>query len=87
MNMNVMSKGPMVLIAVIVVAILAYGILTMRDQRNTTEKIGDAIHDLPQGIDKAERQLEDRTPGQKLGDAVKDTGDKMGDKIKENTNP
>jgi len=25
------------------------GILTMKDQRSNTEKIGDAIHDLPQG--------------------------------------
>jgi len=76
-------KWPMIFGAVIVVAVLSYGVLTMRDQRNTTEKIGDAIHDLPQGVDKAERQLQDRTPGQKLGDAVKDTGDK----IKDNTNP
>jgi len=36
-------------------------------------------------MDKATRQLEDRTPGQKLGDAVKDAGAKMGDKIKDNT--
>ena len=76
-------KGPAIAVAVILAAILAYGVLTMHDQRNTTEKVGDAIHDVPQGVDKAARQLEDRTPGQKLGDAVKDTGDK----IKENTNP
>ena len=76
-------KWPLVIVVVIVVAVVAYGVLTMRDQRSATEKIGDAIHELPQGVDKAERQLEDRTPGQKLGDAVKDTGDK----IKDNTNP
>jgi hypothetical protein len=76
-------KGPLFVAAVIVAGVVAYGVLTMPDQRNTTEKIGDAIHDLPQGADKAERQLEDRTPGQKLGDAVKDTGDK----IKDHTNP
>jgi hypothetical protein len=77
------GKAPLVLGAVLIAIILGYGILTMRDQRSTTEKIGDAIDDLPQGVDKARRQLEDRTPGQKLGDAVKDTGDK----IKDNTNP
>jgi hypothetical protein len=76
-------KLPLVILGVIVLALVAYGVLTMRDQRSTTEKVGDAIHDLPQGVDKAGRQLEDRTPGQKLGDAVKDTGDK----IKDNTNP
>ncbi len=77
------NKGPVIIISVIVIAIVAYGFLTMKDQRTTTEKVGDAIHDLPQGADKAGRQLEDRTPGQKLGDAVKDTGDK----IKDSTSP
>ena len=72
-------KGPLLFAAAIIVALLIYGVLTLPDQRNTTEKIGDAIHDLPQGVDKAERQLHDRTPGQKLGDAVKDTGDKIKD--------
>jgi len=76
-------KGPLVFSAVIILAILAYGILTMRDQRSATDKIGDAVRELPQGIDKAERQLEDRTPGQKMGDAVKDAGDK----IKDDANP
>jgi len=68
---------------VIVVVVLAYGVFTMQDNRTATEKVGDAIHDLPQGVDKAARQLEDRTPGEKLGDAVKDAGDK----IKDNTHP
>jgi len=78
---------PLAIIALILVCLLAYGVLTMRDQRSMTEKVGDAIHDLPQGVDKAARQLEDRTPGQKLGDDIKDTGEKAGDKVKENTNP
>ncbi len=69
------------IIALIVIVAVAYGVLTMPDHRTTTEKVGDAIHELPQGIDKAGRQLEDRTPGEKLGDAVKDSGDK----IKDNT--
>jgi hypothetical protein len=68
-------------IALIFLAALAYSFLTMPDKRNSMEKIGDAIHDMPQGAEKAERQLEDRTPGQKLGDAVKDAGET----IKDNT--
>lgn len=77
------AKNLLIVAALILVAGVIYGVATSKDQRSTTEKIGDAIHELPQGIDKAERQLEDRTPGQKLGDVVKDTGDK----IKENSNP
>jgi len=70
-------KALMIFVAILAVALLAYGALTMRDQRGPAERLGDAIHELPQGVDKAKRQLEDRTPGEKLGDTVKDAGDKI----------
>lgn len=72
---NSSFKGVVAIIVVVVVAIMAWGVLTMPDQRSTGQKVGDAIDALPQGVDKAARQLEDRTPGEKLGDAVKDAGD------------
>ena len=81
--MNETYKWPLIAGAVIIAAIFAYSLATMPDTRSTTEKVGDAIHELPKGADKAERQLEDRTPGQRLGDAVKDAGDN----IKEKSNP
>jgi len=68
-------------IVVAVCAVILYGVLTMPDRRTATERIGDAIHELPQGADKAARELEKRTPGERLGDAVKDAGDD----IKRNT--
>ncbi len=71
------SKTIVGVVIVIIVAVVLYGVLTMPDRRNGAEKLGDAIHELPQGPDKAARQLEDRTPGQKLGDAIKDTGDSV----------
>jgi hypothetical protein len=81
--MNNPLRAVIIVLVVVVVAALAYAVLTAPDRRNTAERVGDAIHDLPQGVDKASRQLEDRTPGQRLGDDVKDAGDK----IKENTAP
>lgn len=75
------QKNILAAIVVIAIAFLAFAVMTMPDQRNTAEKVGDAIHELPEGLDKASRQLEDRTPGEKLGDAVKDAGEE----IKENT--
>ena len=80
--MNPTYQWLLIIVVVGVAAVLAYGLLTAQDRRSPTEKIGDAIHELPKGVDKAERQLENRTPGQKLGDAVKDAGDT----IKENSN-
>ncbi len=72
MNNNPTAKNVLMFVIILVVAFLAYTVLTMPDRRTTTERVGDAIHDLPQGVDKASRQLEDRTPGQKLGDEIKD---------------
>ncbi len=60
---------------IITIAVISYYVLTASDERNIGEKIGDAINELPSGVDKAARQLEDRTPGEKLGDAAKDVGD------------
>lgn len=70
------NKTLLTIVIVGIIAVLAYGVLTMPDRRTGGEKIGDAIDALPQGVDKAARQLEDRTPGEKLGDAVKDATDK-----------
>ncbi len=57
------------------VAIGGYFVLNAPDQRTTGEKIGDAVDQLPNGVDKAVRELEDRTPAEKLGDAIEDAGD------------
>ncbi|MBW8882754.1 MAG: hypothetical protein JF615_15440 [Asticcacaulis sp.] len=70
--------GIIILLALLVVA---WGVLTMPDQRSAGQRIGDAVDTLPQGVDKAGRELEKRTPGERLGDAVKDAGDD----IKKNT--
>jgi hypothetical protein len=72
MEQGKMGKTLAIAIAVLAVAAIAYAVLTMPDRRTTSEKIGDAIHDIDQGPDKAARDLEDRTPGQKLGDDLKD---------------
>ena len=62
---------PMAVIAFIV-AIIGYYVLNTPDQRDPGQKIGDAINELHNGPEKAARQLENRTPGDKLKDAVKD---------------
>lgn len=66
------TRNLLAAVVVLALAFGAYSLLTMPDQRNATEKVGDAIHDLPQGVGKASQQLESRTPGQKIGDAIKD---------------
>lgn len=65
----------MIAVLTVFVAVIGYYILNAPDNRNAGEKVSDAINELPKGVDKAARQLEDRTPGEKLGDVVKDAGD------------
>ena len=64
-------------VVAILVVVAGYYILTKPDPRNNAEKLADAVNELPNGVDKAARQLEDRTPAEKLGDAAKDAGDDL----------
>jgi hypothetical protein len=56
----------------LVIAAVGYYVLTTPDRRDAGQKIGDAVNELHNGPAKAARQLESRTPGDKLKDAIKD---------------
>lgn len=64
-------------ILVIIALVIAYLFFTAPDRRNGFERVGDAISELPNGPGKAADQLKDRTPAQKIGDAVEDAGDEI----------
>lgn len=57
-----------------VLAVVAFALLNMPDRRSPGEKIGDAVDTLAEGegLGKAARELEDRTPAERIGDAAKD---------------
>ena len=73
------SRSVITIAAVLLLAFIGYIVLTLPDHRSFGDRVGDAFHTLPQGVDKASQQLEDRTPGQKLGDGIKDAGQKLKD--------
>lgn len=73
--MNKTTKTLLAVLAVLVVAGGAYAYLTMPDQRTAGEKIGDAIDDLDNGVDDAARELEDRTPAERIEDGFNDATD------------
>jgi hypothetical protein len=79
---NATNKTLVTVVVVIVVAIIGYALLTMPDNRTTSERVGDAVSELP-NLERAGEQLEKRTPGQKLGDAIEDAGED----VKRNTAP
>ncbi len=71
-NNSKMLIGALVLA---LVAVGAYAALNAPDRRSPGEKVGDAIGQLGNGVDDAARELEDRTPAQRIGDEVKDATD------------
>ncbi|MFY9287426.1 MAG: hypothetical protein WAO98_02865 [Alphaproteobacteria bacterium] len=74
--MNSNMRNLLILVVVVVLGFLAYSAMqNAPDNRNAAERVGDAIHDLPKGVDKAADQLGDRSPAQKLGDKIEDTVD------------
>lgn len=70
-------QGKVIAIASLLIVIIVVGcyLLKAPDKRGAGEKIGDAVHELPNGTDKAARQLESRTPGEKLQDSAQDAID------------
>ena len=74
---NIIIKTTTIIGLVFIVAIVGFYILDAPDRRTTGDKIGDAVDELPNGLDKAARQLEDLTPADKIHDAVQDAGDDL----------
>lgn len=70
--MSNLYKWPLLIASLIILAVLVYGVMSIQDERSTSQRVSDAVHNLPRGYDKAEQQLEDRTPIQKLGDDMRD---------------
>ncbi len=72
------NKNIPIILGVVVIALLgfvAYGALNTPDQRSPGEKVGDAIDQLDNGVDNAARELEDRTPVERIKDDIDDATD------------
>ncbi|MGE0251856.1 MAG: hypothetical protein AB7G80_01500 [Dongiaceae bacterium] len=55
-------------LVIVVIAILGYLFLTQPDRRTTGERVGDAVEQLSDGVGDAGRELQDRTPAERLRD-------------------
>ena len=71
-QMYVLAIGAGIGLAVLLVG---YTIMTQPDQRSPLQHVGDAVGAIPDGLTKAARELQDRTPAEKLKDAVEDAKD------------
>ena len=64
------KNGIYILCGIALVVIVAIFLLNLPDNRSGTERVGDAVEALPNGVDKAGDQLKDRNPVEKAGDAI-----------------
>ena len=62
-------------LAIIVIAGGAWAYLTQPDDRTVGEHLSDAVNKLDEGVDDAARELEDRTPAERISDEYKDATD------------
>lgn len=69
------NRSLLALILAAVLIIAGFMVLNAPDRRSTNEKIGDAIGKLDEGVDDAARELEDRTPAERMKDEINDATD------------
>jgi hypothetical protein len=74
MNNSKLLATIAIAVAVIFGLLIVTGKLTFKDDRTRSDRLGDAIHALPNGPDKAADQLGDRSTGQRIGDQIHDIG-------------
>jgi len=75
MTLHHQGKYFMMTALVVTIGIVGYYILNAPDRRGPQERIGDAMNELADGNEKAVRQLKNRTTGERLRDAARDTGE------------
>ncbi len=76
--MSEAARNLMALLIVVMIGVLAWNVLTMPDHRSTGQRVGDAIDALP-NVGRASSELHDQTPGERLGDSIKNAGQKVKD--------
>jgi hypothetical protein len=68
-------KWTLVLVALALMVIPAYAVLTKPDMRGVNEKVSDAFDARANGRDNGDQQSHDRALGRNLSDAVKNASD------------
>lgn len=71
------NNGLNMLLAIALIALVAVGaIYLMQDHRSGSERFGDAVEALPNGVDKAADKLGDQAPAKNVEDNVDRAVDK-----------
>ena len=73
--MNKTTKTVLIAVVTALIAAGAFVYFTTPEDRTVEEKIEDAANTLDRGVDDAARQLEDRSPAEKVRDGIKDASE------------
>lgn len=65
------NKLLLIIGAVIIAVVAGYYFMTRPDTRTTGERLDDAISEFSKGADNAAEQMKDRSPADKLKDALR----------------
>lgn len=74
-----MSKNTqtiLIILAVVLVIVVGYSMMTQPDDRNPVQRVGDAVEELPNTGEAAE-ELENQSPADQAADAIDDAVDEM----------
>lgn len=86
MQSNIRNNNTVVYILALVAAtvIALAAIMYYSDARKPAtmgDRIEAATDDIAEGVDNASERFQDRSPAEKVGDAIEDAGDKVQDKM------
>lgn len=71
------TRSILIILALVVVAVLFYTTMTTREDRTMGERLDAATQQLDEGgVDDAARELQDRTPAQRIEDEYNDALDR-----------
>jgi len=68
-------RKAMPIIVLVLIVLAGFGIhkfMNKPDERTAVERLGDAVKQLPNGVDAASKQLDDKSATEKLGEDIKE---------------
>lgn len=71
------GNAGIIIVAMLIIALAVVGaIWLMQDHRSASQRVGDAVEAVPQGLGKAADKLGDQPPAQNVTDNLKDAAKK-----------
>jgi len=67
-----MLRNIIIVIVIVIAGVAVVKAVKLQDDRTAVERAADAVKALPNGVDAAQKELEDRTPVEQMGNKLKE---------------